>query len=56
MHHLPHYTGDQGMILEGNNAEVCQEKIFLGAVSDLSKSFKYSKNIPTLNLGGESCD
>lgn len=26
------------------------------AVSELSKWFKYSKNIPNLNLRGESCD
>jgi hypothetical protein len=44
------------MIPMGNFVKNKMKFFRVRAVLDLSKSFKYSKNIPTLNLRGESCD
>ena len=40
------------MIPMGNIVQTSRETVVPRAVLDLSKSFKYSKNIPNLNLRG----
>jgi hypothetical protein len=56
MHHIMCLTGILQMIPLGNIIKIYGKLLIPKAVSDLSKWFKYSKNIPNLNLRGESCD
>jgi hypothetical protein len=56
MHHIIQYTGIGQMIPLRNFIKIYGNILIPRAVLEVSKWFKYSKNIPNLNLRGESCD